>query len=63
MHGSENLGEIREVIEQPHQVLCRIDLNGKEALLPVNESTLVKVDQPARLVYLDLPDGLLDLYA
>lgn len=63
IHGSENLGEIREVIEQPHQMLCRIDLNGKEALLPVNESTLVKVDQPARLVYLDLPDGLLDLYA
>ena len=23
------------MIEQPHQVLCRIDLAGKEALMPV----------------------------
>ncbi|HOA37005.1 MAG TPA: 16S rRNA processing protein RimM [Flavihumibacter sp.] len=63
VHAGENLGEILEVIEQPHQVLCRIDFKGNEALLPVNDSTLVKVDQPARLVYLNLPDGLLDLYA
>lgn len=57
-----NLGEILEVIEQPHQVLCRIDLNGKEALIPVNESTLVRTDQAAKKVFLNLPDGLLDLY-
>ena len=36
----EELGEVCEVIEQPHQVLCKIMLNGKEALIPVHGSKL-----------------------
>ena len=60
--GSVDLGEILEVIEQPHQVLCRIDLEGKEALIPLNEQTLRGVDQRKREVRVELPDGLLDVY-
>lgn len=62
IHGGEDIGEILEVIEQPHQVLCRIDLAGREALIPVHESTLKKMDAKTKQVFLDLPDGLLDLY-
>lgn len=58
----KNIGEILEVIEQPHQVLCRIDLNGREALIPVHADTLLKVDQKKKEVVLDIPDGLLDIY-
>jgi 16S rRNA processing protein RimM len=60
--GTEDLGEILEVIEQPHQVLCRIDLGGKEALIPIHEGTLQKVDRKRREVHVVLPDGLLDVY-
>jgi 16S rRNA processing protein RimM len=60
--GKEDLGEILEVIEQPHQVLCKIDLNGKEALIPVHEATLQKLDKKNRKVHVVLPDGLLDVY-
>jgi len=60
--GTEDLGEILEVIEQPHQVLCRIDLAGKEALIPVHEATLQKIDKKARKVFVALPEGLLDIY-
>ncbi len=60
--GTEDLGEILEVIEQPHQVLCRIDLDGKEALIPIHEETLQKVDKKNRKVFVELPDGLLDVY-
>jgi 16S rRNA processing protein RimM len=58
----EDLGEILEVIEQPHQVLCSILLNGKEALIPIHEDSLEKVDAKNRKVYVDLPDGLLEIY-
>lgn len=58
----ENLGKILEVIEQPHQVLCRIDLNGKEALIPIHEGSLLKIDKKKMQVHVELPDGLLDLY-
>ncbi|HXR83352.1 MAG TPA: hypothetical protein VN722_03515 [Hanamia sp.] len=58
----KDLGEIIEVIEQPHQLLCTILMNGKEALIPIHEDSLEKVDQRGRKLYVDLPDGLLDLY-
>jgi 16S rRNA processing protein RimM len=60
--GKEPLTEILEVIEQPHQVLCRIDINGKEALIPLNESTLKKIDHKNKQVHVTLPDGLLEIY-
>lgn len=57
-----NLGEILEVIEQPHQLLCRIDLEGKEVLIPIHEDLLKKVDKNKKQVHVILPDGLLEIY-
>ena len=58
----EILGEILEVIEQPHQLLCRLDIKGNEVLIPVNESTLQKIDHKKKQVLVSLPEGLLDIY-
>jgi 16S rRNA processing protein RimM len=58
----EDLGEIIEVIEQPHQILCAILLDGKEALIPIHQESLDKIDRKNRKVYVSLPDGLLDIY-
>lgn len=58
-----DLGPILEVIEQPHQVLCKIELApGKEALIPIHEETLRKLDKKKKEVHVELPDGLLDVY-
>ncbi len=56
------LGKILEVIEQPHQLLCRIDIEGKEVLIPLNEDTIRKIDKKARRVIVELPEGLLEIY-
>lgn len=56
------LGKVLEVIEQPHQTLCRIDLEGKEAYIPLHGETLLKIDKKKGQVIVDLPDGLLDIY-
>ncbi|NCI47482.1 ribosome maturation factor RimM [Sediminibacterium soli] len=58
----EDLGPILEVIEQPHQVLLRIDLAGKEAYIPLHEETLEKIDHKNGKIHVVLPDGLLDIY-
>jgi 16S rRNA processing protein RimM len=58
----EHLGPIEEVIEQPHQVLLRISLDGKEALIPLHAETLDKIDHAKKEVHVILPDGLLDIY-
>lgn len=59
---NKELGEVCEVIEQPHQVLCKIIFKGKEALLPLHEDSLEKIDQKNRKLFLNLPEGLLDIY-
>ncbi len=58
----EEIGEVIEVIEQPHQVLCTIIIDGKEALIPIHEDSLDKIDKKNRKLYVNLPDGLLDIY-
>ncbi len=56
------LGKILEVIEQPHQLLCRIEINGKEALIPLHEETIIKIDKRKQQVIVSLPPGLLEIY-
>lgn len=58
----EELGIIEEVIEQPHQVLLRITYKNKEALIPLHDGTLNKVDRVKQEVHVILPDGLLEIY-
>ena len=62
INDSESIGEILEVIEQPHQVLCRLEIKTKEVLIPLNESTLQKIDHKKKQVMVQLPEGLLDIY-
>jgi 16S rRNA processing protein RimM len=59
---NENLGPVQEVIEQPHQVLLRVDLNGKEALIPIHAESLSSIDHKQKEIHVVLPDGLLDIY-
>jgi 16S rRNA processing protein RimM len=58
----EKLSEILEVIEQPHQLLCRIELHKKEVLIPLNEGFLKKIDHKKKEVIVELPEGLLEIY-
>lgn len=62
IHEGEDLGEVLEVIEQPHQLLCALMLNGKEALIPIHEESLEKMDKKNRKIFVNLPEGLLDIY-
>jgi len=60
--GKKLLGEVLEVIEQPAQILLRLEINEKEVLVPLNESTLVRIDLKKQRIQVELPDGLLDIY-
>ena len=62
INDKEPLGEILELIEQPHQLLCRLEIKGKEVLIPLHEATLKKVNHTKKEVQVELPDGLLEIY-
>ncbi len=58
----KDLGIIKEVIEQPHQLLVTILYQGQEAYIPLHEESLKGVNHAKRTVAVELPDGLLELY-
>ncbi|HEY2722391.1 MAG TPA: ribosome maturation factor RimM [Chitinophagaceae bacterium] len=62
MDGQQPIGMIEEIIEQVHQLLCKIQINEKEVLIPLNEDTLKKIDHKAKKVIVQLPEGLLEIY-
>ena len=62
IQNNEDLGEILEVIEMPHQLLGRIQIKGKDILIPMHEETLLKVDRKKRQVHVELPEGLIDVF-
>ena len=59
----EEIGEVTEVIEQPMQVLCKIIYRGNEALIPIHQKSIKKINISKKLVFVDLPDGLLEIYS
>ncbi|TKK64773.1 16S rRNA processing protein RimM [Ilyomonas limi] len=61
--GNNSIGNVEEVIEQPHQVLLRTTYNKKEAYIPLHEETLIKIDRKKKEILVSLPDGLLDVYS
>ena len=58
----KEIGKVEEVIQQPHQVLLQINIEGKEALIPLHEETLVSIDRKKNEVHVTFPEGLLDVY-
>lgn len=59
---NKSLGEVIEVVEQPHQTLCRIVIDQKDVWIPIHQDFLLKIDRGKKMIYVSLPDGLLDSY-
>lgn len=57
-----NIGVAREIASRAGQDLLIVDKDGKEILIPMVDSILTKVDKKSKVIYVSLPDGLLDLY-
>ena len=58
----QRVGEILEIIEQPHQLLCRVEIKGKEALIPLHENFLQGINHAKKQVNVELPEGLIEIY-
>ncbi len=60
--GTKVLGPIQEVIEQPLQILCRLEIEGKEVLIPLHQETIRTIRHQKKQVVVELPEGLLEVY-
>jgi len=59
-HG--NLGKITNIQDNSGQHLFVIDFEGKEILIPIAEPYIHSIDKENKLLTLETPDGLIDLY-
>ena len=55
------IGRIREIEEYPEQIMAVVEYEGKEILIPLNEHFIQRIEEKEKQVYLDLPEGLLDI--
>ncbi|MFD2872697.1 ribosome maturation factor RimM [Mucilaginibacter ximonensis] len=56
------LGVITEINEYPQQILATVTYKGVEVMFPLNEDIITGIDQVKEILYVDLPEGLLDIY-
>lgn len=61
----KNKGEIGTIIrieEYPQQWIATLHTQNREILVPLNEDFIVEIDEEQEKLYLDLPEGLVDIY-
>jgi len=56
------IGIVTGVNDSAAQALFEIDRDGKQILIPVNDDFIKKVDKLNKVLLLDTPEGLIDLY-
>ncbi len=55
-------GVLQEILEYPDNLVMRIDLNGREILVPFNENIVINIDYASCVIEISAPEGLYDLY-
>jgi 16S rRNA processing protein RimM len=56
------LGIIKGVNDNTAQHLFEIDSNGTEVLIPINDEIIKKLDRKTNTLYIQAPEGLIELY-
>jgi 16S rRNA processing protein RimM len=61
MNNDLKIGEIVEIDQTTENVLFVVHNDEYEHLIPASQEYIKKIDHDYKLIYVDLPDGLLDL--
>lgn len=57
-----NVGKITAINDSTAQALFEIDRDGIEILIPMNDEFIVKVDKKKKVILVNTPEGLIQLY-
>jgi 16S rRNA processing protein RimM len=61
----KNFGEvgiIKAINDSTAQALFEIDRHGTEVLIPMNDEFIVEVNRDKKTIFVETPEGLIDLY-
>ena len=57
-----DIGIVDTVIDLVSNPLLRLEKDSKEVLIPIFEGLIQKVDRKKKILYIQAPEGLIDLY-
>jgi len=57
------IGRLNKIDDLPEQQMMQILHNNNEILVPVTEEIVLEINKDKKCIYIDLPDGLLDIYS
>ena len=55
-------GLIKSVLTGPQQDLFEVEIKGKEALIPISDQIIKRIDHEKKCIEISAPDGLLEIY-
>jgi 16S rRNA processing protein RimM len=58
---NRKIGMIDDIYQLPQQSFAQITLEEKEVLIPLHEDFIRKIDRQKKIIFMDLPEGILDL--
>jgi 16S rRNA processing protein RimM len=61
-HTQIKYGPIVDIIELPTQLTAVIEQDKKEILIPLHQDLILSMDMEKRIIFMNLPEGLVDLY-
>ncbi len=56
------IGVCQDFIDVSQQPIMQIDYNGKEILIPAVDEFLKEIDREKKMIYIEAPEGLIDIY-
>jgi len=59
-HG--DIGKLEDILKRTEQDLLRIMKGDKEILVPLTDEIILNIDRKNKILHLDTPSGLIDLY-
>jgi 16S rRNA processing protein RimM len=58
----KEIGIAHELVDYNGNILLQVFNHEKEILIPVNDNTIVSVDKRKKMIVVEMPEGLLELY-
>ena len=58
----QKVGIVKAINDSTAQSLFEVDRDGIEILIPMNDKFIVKVDRDNKTIFVETPEGLIDLY-
>lgn len=58
----KELGVLESIFDSTGQDLISMNCNGVEVLIPITDDIVKNVDRDGKILFVELPDGLIDIY-